>query len=233
MKTNVVKEFKNWGDVFRIEFTIEVKKIPESGWTNVFHLTADGNSGNIGDHIPALWIHNSGYFRICSTVSDHDECINHDFQLEKRHHMIIEQYIDGPEKHWYQITIDDYNVLYKENTQPRSFSIVKLFASDPWHNPFTADLGSICNVKIQQESELRARFIRSTKVSIFLLLITEPKKMNRIQLNLLVPYFFFYLELQTCRIALQQDKDILALFTSSSLKKRFILRIVKQHVNGW
>ena len=157
-KNRMLKEFRDWGNVFHIEFTIEVKEVPETEWVNVFHFTANGNDGKIGYRIPALFIKKDGYFQVCSAVSGNaNKCVNHKFEFGKRYHMIIEQSknnIDG--RYWYQINIDGESILHIENSQPRSFSNVKLYASDPWSSPFSADLGSICNVNIHLEGELRA-----------------------------------------------------------------------------
>ena len=156
-KNNVANVFQNWGDWFKLEFSIKVTKIPTSVWTNVFHFTVDDGNGNINAsiNIPALFIKKDGYFQVCSAVSGNQKCKNYYFELGKRYHIIIEQSLDFRGKTYYNINIDGDNILFTENTHPRSFQIVKLYASDPWSSPFSADLGNICNVKIE-EGKLRA-----------------------------------------------------------------------------
>ena len=151
----MLKEYKNWGKDFRIEFSIEVSKMPEVTWTNVFHFTAHGNVGNIGDRIPALWIHLDGFFYFCTIINSRDECKFVNFELGRQHHVIIEQSKNsvGISIYSFQIQIDGNFVWSRQTTQPKIFPTVKLYASDPWHGPFSADLGSICNVKIE-DSEL-------------------------------------------------------------------------------
>ena len=170
-KNRMLKEFRDWGNVFHIEFTIEVTKVPETEWVNAFHFTANGNDGKIGYRIPALFIKKDGYFQVCSAVSGNQKCKNYYFELGKRYHIVIEQ-----SWYWYQISIDGNSILNIENSQPRSFSYVKLYASNPWASPFSADLGSICNVKVRQGGELRDRFIRSTKVSPKLARVAQREK---------------------------------------------------------
>ena len=55
-----------------------------------------------------------------------DPILNHllYFELGKRYHIVIEQ-----SWYWYQIIIDGKSILNIENSQPRSFSYVKLYAS--------------------------------------------------------------------------------------------------------
>ena len=52
------KEFQNWGLLYTVEFEITVTNAG-SGWTNVFHFTANENNGNYGDRIPALFINSA------------------------------------------------------------------------------------------------------------------------------------------------------------------------------
>ena len=143
------KEFQNWGLLYTVEFEITVTNAG-SGWTNVFHFTANDNNYAYGDRIPALFINSDGYFHICSAVNGNKNfCQNFDFEIGKQYQIIIKQSIVGG-KYWYEILIDGESKFQIENTQPQSFSSVKLYTSDPWYNSFTSDFGSICNVKIQQ-----------------------------------------------------------------------------------
>ena len=150
----VFQEFQNWGSLYTVEFEITVTTTGpgnHNGWTNVFHFTANDNYGDYGDRIPALWINIDGYFHICSTVSgNHNRCYQkNDYELGKQYQITIKQFIANG-TYWYQIIIDGESMLMIENTQPQSFSSVRLYTSDPWYTSFTFDFGSICNVKIQQ-----------------------------------------------------------------------------------
>ena len=139
--------YQNWGDWFKLEFSIKVTKIPTSVWTNVFHFTANGNINKYGDRIPALWINKGGFFTICSVVSGNKNyCKKLNFVLGKQYQVTIQQLKESG-KYWYEIIIDHVSKLKIENSQAKRFSSVKMYASDPWHNSFPSDLGSISNIR--------------------------------------------------------------------------------------
>ena len=153
VKGKEIQEFQNWGRLFTIEFEITVTTNISYGWTNVFHVTADGNYVNYGDRIPALYmdiVNNQGFFHICSGINGNPNYWqNYDFEFGKKYQITIKQFIES-RTYWYEIIIDGESKLKIENTQPQTFSSVKLYTSDPWYNSFSSDMGSICNVKIQQ-----------------------------------------------------------------------------------
>ena len=150
-KNKLVKVYQNWGDVFKIEFAITVTKLPRETWTSVFHFSADGNYVNYGDRIPGLWIYNPGNFVISSAVNGNSNYYKEfPFVLGKQYQMTIQQFKDSDGKYWYEIVIDGESKFKIENTQTKTFSNVKLYASDPWYSPFSSDLGSFCDIKIRQ-----------------------------------------------------------------------------------
>ena len=148
-KRNVVEVFRNWGDFFKIEFGIKVTK-KTSTCTNVFHFTAgDRNHGKYGDRIPAFWVCR-GFFHICSAISGNvNYCKNFNFVLGKHYQVTIKQQILIG-NYWYEIVINGVSILKIENKQAKRFSSVKLYASDPWHRPFSSDLGKISHIQIHQ-----------------------------------------------------------------------------------
>ena len=153
------KEFQNWGLLYTVEFEITVTNAG-SGWTNVFHFTANDNYGDYGDRIPALFINSDGYFHICSAVNgNHDFCQNYDFEIGKMYHIIIQQYkgYDGL-SYWFEIIVDGELKFQIENTQPKSFSSVTLYTSDPWYTSFR-HFGSICNVKIHHDDPFTREYL--------------------------------------------------------------------------
>ena len=153
MKNKMVKEFQNWGDVFKVEFAITVTKIPSVAYQNVFHFTTSGDYNVYGDRIPALWIANNlnkPEFFIASAVSGNRDLFKRfDIELGKQYQITIKQFKASGT--WYEIIIDGESKYKIENTQPQSFSSVKLYASDPWYNPFSSTFGSICDIKIYQD----------------------------------------------------------------------------------
>ena len=146
---HIVKEFQNWGDEFNIQFSIKLNKMPSTELTNVFHFTANGDYENYGDRIPALNIYKDGYFLVCSAVNNEDHCTDIDFVVGKQYEMAIIQWRMRNLTYMYEIIVDGTHRLKMENTQPKSFPNVKLFASDPWTPSFSPSLGSLCNVKIE------------------------------------------------------------------------------------
>ena len=147
-KKQVVKVLKNWGDVFKVEFAIKLTKWPTHGWTNVFHFTPNGNH----HRIPALWIVNDGYFYIYSAIDGKHYSHSYTrfkYVIGKQYQVTIQQ-LKHFGKYWYEIIIDDVTILKIENRNPKKYPKVKLYASDPWYNPFTSDLGSISQIKTLQ-----------------------------------------------------------------------------------
>ena len=53
-KNKLIQNFENWGLVYHVEFTLEVTKVPNETWTNVFHFTSKSDKVYYGDRIPAL-----------------------------------------------------------------------------------------------------------------------------------------------------------------------------------
>ena len=148
----MVKVFHDWGDLFKVEFSIKVTKAPPAGWTNVFHFSGtDKDCCNYGDRIPALWINGNGNFYICFSGVNGNEnyCKLFAIKLNHLYHMTVQQLKDSG-LYWYEIIIDGVSKVKTKNYSVKTYSSVKLYASDPWYNPFTSDLGIVSNLKIQQ-----------------------------------------------------------------------------------
>ena len=158
-KNKLVKEYKSWVDVFKVEFDIKVTKLPQETWTNVFRFTANSyRDENYGDRIPALFVNNggtnnAGFFHVCSAVNgDKNYFKDFAFELGKQYQMTIQQFKDSNGKFWFEIIMDGHgkSIFKIESTQPKSFPNVKLYASDGYAIPFSSDLGKIGNFNIQQ-----------------------------------------------------------------------------------
>ena len=149
-KGNLTKDYINWGDIYSIEFDIVVTKLNDD-WMNVFHFTGTNkNYGDHGDRVPALFINKAGYFHFVTSLNDN---ANYDksfhSELGRTYHVTIQQSKEG-NKYWYEIVLDSGSILREQNMNPQTYSTVKLYTSDPWHDPFSSDFGNVCNVKIQQ-----------------------------------------------------------------------------------
>ena len=146
-KNKLVKVYQNWGDVFKIEFGITVTK---RGYANVFHFSADDNyRGPNYSRIPAVWIWSARFLFVNSNHVHYFPIL-----LGKQYQIIIQQFKDSYGKYWYEIVIDRKSKFKIENTKAKSFSNVKLYASDPWYIPFSSDWGSICDIKIRAHKQL-------------------------------------------------------------------------------
>merc|ERR1711993_183386 len=74
------------------------------------------------------------------------------FDMYKKYHLKIEQFQkDG--KIMYQVMINGKTEYSAENTDPKDFENVKVFASDPWHDAFTSEYGILENFKYSQPVE--------------------------------------------------------------------------------
>ena len=145
----IIQEFKNWGKLYKIEFEITVTHQPVSAWTNVFHFTANAENSNYGDRIPAMYI-NINRFEISSAVDGIKNYVFYtSFELGRKYKFIIQQF-KASGTYWYEIIKDGKSELKIQNTQPQSFSNVKLYGSNPWVPSFFSSWGSICNVHIDQ-----------------------------------------------------------------------------------
>ena len=49
---------------------------------------------------------------------------------------------------WYDIIVNGSTFVSVANHQPRNFSNVKEYLSDPWYPAFTSDFGYVSNLKI-------------------------------------------------------------------------------------
>ena len=150
----MIAEFQNWGAQFKIEFSITVTKTPSStsGDASIFHFTGTGeNCCNEGDRIPAMWINRDGYFHIASSVNGNGNYYkNFDFELNNVYQITIQQLKDSSGLYWYEIIIDGVSKEKTENKQVTTYPSVKVYASNPWIDSFTSDLGIISNFKVQQ-----------------------------------------------------------------------------------
>ena len=144
------KLYPTWNKIYRVSFRIKVNKLSNQVWTNVIHFTTGSNHAHYGSRHPAVWIHKGGLFYICSAVSGSHYCKSFKFSLGEQYYITIQQSKQNG-KYWYEISINDHLKLKVHNARPRIFSNVKEYISDPWHNPFTSDLGTISNLEVESK----------------------------------------------------------------------------------
>ena len=115
----------------------------------VLQLTIGGKSGNIGDRTPALWIHKSKGVYVVTTLNGK---ANVGKSFPKRKPPLhawtpveLSQAKRGS-KFMFSLIMQGKTVWTVENTEPREFSDVKVFASSRWN---VAQAGSIRGFKIE------------------------------------------------------------------------------------
>ena len=115
----------------------------------VLQLTIGGKSGNIGDRTPALWIHKSKGVYVVTTLNGKANVANHFPSMKPPLHewtpMELIQAKRGS-KFMFSLIMQGKTVWTVENTEPREFSDVKVFASGPWN---VVQAGSIRGFKIE------------------------------------------------------------------------------------
>ena len=139
-RSNLIKEYQYWGDVYTIEFDLTVTAIPPTSSKSIFRFT----EGTEVDRIPALFLTSKGEIMFANSKLGP---YNFGIEVGKTYQMTIQHYKEC-DKYWYEILIDGISKFKIENKSPESFSNVKFFAGDPWHEPFSSEYGSICNVRI-------------------------------------------------------------------------------------
>jgi len=137
----------------------------QSGWQNVIHFTEGGNCCNHGARVPAFWVKDSGKLHPCFAVGDNGNyctTTSKEYSLNTWHKVEISQTIDDTDldygydydlhgMYMYRVVVDGEDVIAPmENTKPRRFTNVQVFAADNWHNPVQ---GSIRNLVVNTGCE--------------------------------------------------------------------------------
>ena len=150
----MMKSYSTWGPSYKVSFSLKINKWPRNRWTNVIHVTNGGNCCKMGERFPAVFIKNWLWMKqiyICSSVNGYGNfyrIIN--ATLGKQYDITIQQSKKGG-KYWYQILIPGIRTRRFRNSRPKKFTNVKLYTSDPWYSPFTSDLGTVSNLKIENQ----------------------------------------------------------------------------------
>ena len=143
--------------IFGVSFRIIVKKY-HTNWLSVIHFTTGSDHGVYGYRIPAVWIApNRKQFGIWCDVSGNINNVNYvDFSFGMPYDITITQ-TPFPRRQlgrrgfgmlWYEIIVNGSPFVSVANHQPRNFSNVKEYLSDPWYPAFTSDFGYVSNLKI-------------------------------------------------------------------------------------
>ena len=105
-------------------------------WTNVIHLTVDGDSTNYGDRISGLWFQPDNYFCFSSAINSLTENVSVSTVtaplMEWTKVRISQLLID--EEYIFTVQIAENEVYTRQNTLPKEFKNVKVYLGDPWYN---------------------------------------------------------------------------------------------------
>ena len=136
---------KEW----RVSFEIKPTSYKYNGYAQILQMTTGGKSGKIGDRTPALWIHKTKGVYIATTLNDKpNEGIFFKTKkpsLNEWTSVEISQVVVGS-KYIFSLIIGGETLWSVENTKPRKFYSVKVFASSGWYTP---QEGSIRQFKIE------------------------------------------------------------------------------------
>ena len=145
MSRNTYLGSKKISKVWSVQFDIKPKGII-SGWTNIIHLTTGPNCCGVGHRVPGIWFWSkTNKLHICSGVGNTgNKCYNPKNPLPKNKFttILIKQELEGG-KYMYSITIDGQKLYNIENTKPRVFTNVKIFAADNFYTAANAELRNL------------------------------------------------------------------------------------------
>ncbi|XP_047137853.1 uncharacterized protein LOC100198704 isoform X2 [Hydra vulgaris] len=123
------------GKEFSVSFDVKPNSFAAE-WRNVIHFTIGSNIGNYGDRVPGVWFHQNGNggLHIAAPINGN---ANRYFDtkplaLNEWTNVEISQKLEES-VYIYIIKINGESVFAEENTQPKSFEDVKVYASDPWY----------------------------------------------------------------------------------------------------
>ena len=123
------------------------------GWTSLLHLTIGGDNSQHGDRTPAIFFNPRFGIYICSTVGqDYDYCQNSSPLRPTPGiwtNIEIGQRENGNRLSYY-ISVAGKEMHSVINNEPREFTDVKAYISDPWHTP---QPGFIRNLSIESRLE--------------------------------------------------------------------------------
>jgi len=135
-RNNLIGLIPSWGPYFKISLDLMVFRHSKNIWTSVLAFKANNgvtNSKKHGDRIPAIFLHKDGFIGIRSSINGNiNYWSNHRIKLQKWHKIIMEQ-VSIYKKTSFKIWIDGVKVNDIKNSNPRTFSNVKVFAGDNFY----------------------------------------------------------------------------------------------------
>ena len=136
---------KEW----KVSFELRASSYQYKSYAQILQMTIGGKSGNIGDRTPALWIHKTRGVYLTTTLGSKSS-VGKFFKTKKPPinewtSVEISQTRKGS-KYIFSFTLKGETLWTVENSDPREFSSVKVFASSDW---YVAQAGAIRGFKIE------------------------------------------------------------------------------------
>ena len=136
---------KEW----RVSFEFNPKSFNYNGYAQILQMTIGGKGGKVGDRTPALWIHKSKGVYIVTTLNGKANVgkffPTNKLPIGKWSALEISQTKRGT-MYMFSFLINSETVWTQENTKPKQFSDVHVFASSGW---YVAQAGFIRGFKIE------------------------------------------------------------------------------------
>merc|ERR1711874_799210 len=140
-KGKLIGHIPSWGPYFKISFDLRVFG-RRKGWTNVLSFKGNGGNSNCcnkGDRVPAVFLNEDGRLYIVNSVGGNG---NHGFESSnqerirpgKWYKVTIEQ-VSQAGKTFFNVYMDGTRIHSVPNSDPGTFTNVKVFACDKFHNP--------------------------------------------------------------------------------------------------
>lgn len=116
---------------------------------SVIHFTEGGNCCQVGERIPAVFVDNTGrlFNRIPINEEGNYKVDTDDYPLGQWPQVEFSQTLEN-DKFYYLVKVNGKMIEKKENTAPKDFSNVKVYAGNPWQPPLE---GYIRNLVINRE----------------------------------------------------------------------------------
>ena len=148
--TTLPKMTKEW----KVSLEVNPTDYKFTSYANVLHLTIGGkglgSSANVGDRIPAIWIHKTRGVIISSALNgktSYTKTFNQRPPAGEWTRIEISQSLQSS-SYIYNVIIGTTQLLTIENEKPVDLSDVKVYASSPW---YTAQKGFIRNLRVEIE----------------------------------------------------------------------------------
>ena len=149
-RNTLLKTLPTLAKEWKVTFDFKPTDYNYRGPAQVLQMTIGGKVGNIGDRTPALWMHKTRGVYIVTALSGKaavGKYIKKKPSIDEWSKVEISQVKQGY-KYMFSLVIKGETLWSVENTQPKEFSNVKVFASSDWH---VAQAGSIRGLKIESK----------------------------------------------------------------------------------